>query len=129
MSNKYKEEYCDDIIAYFSSEDDRFPTFEGFASSIGVLLETIERWTTAYPRFKESYEKSKQIQKEKLISKALNRTYDASIARLLMSSFFAIREKTEVESTVRASVEASVDEKTLAMIERVSKRLENGKKD
>lgn len=128
FSNKYKEEYCDKIIEYFSADSGKLPTLEGFASSIGVLVETLERWANANAQFKSSFELAKQMQKNKIITDALDRSYDGNFAKFLLVNCHGMREKSEVESTVQAKVESSIDTKTLAMIERVSKRIEDGKK-
>jgi hypothetical protein len=87
---KYRPEYCDKIIAYFSQprtrtitkrittkngttiEQDQevanpLPLFEGFASSIGVWVGTFQEWCKAHEEFARAYARAKQLQKEFLI--------------------------------------------------------------
>jgi hypothetical protein len=152
FSNKYKEEYCDKIIEYFSKPVTRteykeilrngevvarepiefiepYPTFEGFAVSIGVVHDTLLEWQKVHPQFRTAYIQAKNIQYDKLSGNTVIGRYNPVFAKFLAVNNFGMSDKQEVESKVQAKVESGIDAKTLAMIERVSKRIENERKD
>ena len=58
---KYKKEYCAAIVRYFA-ESENFPTYEGFADSIEVCVDTVMDWTKAHDEFFRAYARAKDIQ-------------------------------------------------------------------
>jgi hypothetical protein len=83
-SNKYREEYCDRILDYFTVERTRIveeivkgkdgdrvvevekpnapPTLYGFAASIGVCRDTLFEWTKKHEKFAAAVKMAKDMQ-------------------------------------------------------------------
>ena len=144
---KFKEEYCDRIIEFFSQPAQKteykeiyfkgeltsrvpivvateYPTFELFAASLGVTTETVKNWTEISPRFKSCYARAKEMQLGKLTANAIAGLYNPVYAKFEAVNNHGKADKQEVET----NVVGGLDEKTLAMIQRVGERL-NGKKE
>ncbi|MBR2342979.1 MAG: hypothetical protein IKA64_01850 [Clostridia bacterium] len=102
-SSKYSASYPEQMINYFLSSEHAFPTFAGFGVSIGVLIETLERWRDKYPQFKNAYALCKQIQEDRLCNGGLNRMYDPSMAKFLLQNNHGMREKSEQEINATAN--------------------------
>ena len=101
---KYKDEYCEKMLAYFQS-DRGFPTFETFAASIGVVRSTLNNWCEKHARFRHIYARCKDIQLGKTIEGALCRRYEPSFAKFICTACHGLREKTETDATLRFEVE------------------------
>jgi hypothetical protein len=103
---KYKPEYCQAIIDYFSREHTRvvevthtntkgdtwtsndekanpLPTIDGFCAKIGVSDEILVAWTKRWPAFLTAYTRAKQMQKDMLLSNALTKGYDSGFAQFV----------------------------------------------
>lgn len=140
---KFKEEYCDLIIEYFSKPPTRveyketyykgeltsrtpiilpeeYPTFERFAAQIGVSTGTLKNWCEKNRRFADCYARAKEIQLGKLTSMAVIGVYNPIYAKFEAVNNHNQKDKQEVDTKVAG---APVDEKTLKLIERVEKRL------
>lgn len=76
----YRPEYCGALVRYFSDSaswdthfsdkgtaqilpKNKLPTFERFASSIGVYRRTLMLWREVWPDFNEAYEEALSLQK------------------------------------------------------------------
>ena len=94
-NEKYKKKFCKAIIEYFrkdpyvlevkkeyfadgsirsaipSIQATEFPTFQGFADSINVHIDTLHEWANKYPEFSEAYKRAKQLQEKLLSTKML----------------------------------------------------------
>lgn len=148
-SLKYKDEFCDLLLEYFSQPSTRieyqekyskgqlvakipmtlpneYPTFEMFASKIGVTARVLRQWKEEYPRFATAYERAKEIQLAKLTSNTLIGVYNPIYAKFEATNNHGLRDKQEVATNVSGELATGIDEKTRALIERVEKRLENG---
>ena len=147
---KYKEEYCEKIIEYFSKPavevqfkeiygkngdvvsrtpilmPAEYPTFELFAASIGVTTETLRNWCEDHPRFKFYYTRAKEIQLGKLTSNAVTGLYNPIYAKFEAVNNHNQKDKQEVNTNVSGCV---LDDKTRALIERVAGRLNGDKKE
>lgn len=144
---KFKEEYCDKIIDFFGKPATKveyketyfkgeltsrtpvvvateYPTFELFAASLGVTTETVKNWTEISPRFKVCYARAKEMQLGKLTANAVSGLYNPVYAKFEAVNNHGKADKQEVDTTVVTGV----DDKTLAIIQRVGERL-NGKKE
>ena len=70
--SKYDPVLCDKIIEWFTIDPyevvkgrkvaNPLPTFEKFAHSIGVHVDTLHEWKSAHPEFSEAYKKAQQLQ-------------------------------------------------------------------
>lgn len=116
---KYKKEYAEKLVEYFSIpkmvtfwkrkyyEDGRvkeeepittppiYPTFEGFAKTIGVTSRTLLNWREKYPSFNDAYERALDMQKDILITNSLGGLYNGKFAQFIASSQFDMVEKSE----------------------------------
>ena len=143
---KYKDEYCEMLIEYFSQPATRieyketyfkgelssktpivvlneYPTFEMFAAKIGVTTDTLRNWAEKYPRFRLYYTRAKEIQLGKLTSNAMIGLYNPLYAKFEAVNNHGQKDKQEVDTNVSGGVAIELDERTRALIERVEKRL------
>lgn len=95
IKSKYKDEYCDAMLAYFMNEEIVFPTFEDFASSIGVLAETLKNWCEYHPRFRDTHARCTEIQKHRLLVGGLTERFNAQIVKFLAINNHGMKEKIE----------------------------------
>lgn len=147
---KYKEEYCEKLIEYFSQPTMKveykevyskqgdvvartpilmpaeYPTFELFAASIGVTTETLRNWCEQHPRFKHYYARAKEIQLGKLTANAVAGLYNPIYAKFEAVNNHNQKDKQEVNTNVSG---CGLDDKTRALIERVERRLNGDKKE
>jgi hypothetical protein len=101
---KYKPEYCEGIIEFFSRDVVRertetvegknwskdtivreaifFPSVEGFAVSIGVDDTTLITWTKKWPKFLAAYLRAKDIQKALIYEYGITGQLDSRLAGL-----------------------------------------------
>ncbi|MCD8309443.1 MAG: DNA-packaging protein [Clostridia bacterium] len=130
LACKYKPEYGEQMLAFFTRDyDDFYPTFQRFAVNIGVVVNTLLEWCEEYPQFANYYERCKALQLDMLTVNAMNGKFNPNYAKFEAINNHGLREKQEIETNVSGSVDIGIDDKTLAMIERVGKRLKNGEKD
>lgn len=119
---KYKKEYCQEIIDFFESEPKTigykrtyfmsgalkseeptarwFPTFQGFARSIGVDLLTLERWRDKHPEFRSAYARAKEIQEEIWLQESLSGRFNAQFAKFFGVNCLGYKDKVEQETTI-----------------------------
>ena len=107
IKSKYKDEYCDAMLSYFMNEDIVFPTFEDFASSIGVLAETLKNWTIAHPRFRDIHARCTEIQKHRLLIGGLTERFNPQIVKFLAINNHGMKEK--IEQDFKGDVEFKVN--------------------
>ena len=82
---KFKDELCTRMYLYFLGYDDRgLPSFTKFAKASGLTTEDIERFRK-YPRFESAYRECKEIRRDYLIDRALDKRFDSSFAKFLIS--------------------------------------------
>lgn len=118
---KYKPEYCEEIVGYFSAKPfdevetpygpkkvaNPMPTFHKFAQFIGVNEDTVVEWVKAedkdgnlkYPEFSAAYKRAKELQKWFLIENGLNGVYNATFAIFTAKNITDMRDKTEIDHT------------------------------
>jgi hypothetical protein len=159
----YKDEYCEALCEYFQPkeaeilyEDEyykdgsvkshkpkvtlppKYPTFEGFAASIGIARRTLYEWVEAkdadgnpkYPRFSQAYAYAKQMQLSICKENAMAKVYDSNFAKFVLINEHGMKEQQEVTTNVSGNISTAIDERTLKLIERVEKRLNgDGKQD
>jgi len=119
---KYLPEYCQQMVEYFDATPTleqviakkttngliEFPTFERFASKVGVTMNTIYNWCKEYPEFLLAYEKSKQMQKSFLMQAGLNELYNAGFAKFVAINCTDMRDKTETELSGEISTRVTI---------------------
>ncbi len=148
---KYKPEYCDMLIEYFNQPATRieyketyykgevngrtpiivpneYPTFELFAAKLGVSVRTLTNWCEQDRRFADCYARAKEIQYGKLTSLAVTGLYNPVYAKFEAVNNHNKQDKSEVEQKISGNI-SGVDDKTLALIERVERRLNGDKKN
>ncbi len=131
---KYKPEYCQKIIEFFNrpltktiketrttkngSEiireievPETFPTKEGFAHSIGVLTQTLEKWAKKIPQFSEAFTHAGELQKQFLIQNALPGRFDSRFAQFVAKNCCGMKDESSVkveglETALKAILEA-----------------------
>lgn len=79
----------------------KLPTMEGFSFFIDTPIRTIYDWKDTYPDFSQSLEKIVKAQKDRLIEKGLSGDYNATIAKLILSSNHGMREKVDTDITTQ----------------------------
>ena len=132
---KYKPEYCQKLIDYFSIEPlevireqeitgteggkyvsrrlpQRFPWFEGFARKIGVHRNTLKNWCNEHPEFAEAYETAKDLQREFLVDIGLSGATSASFAIFTMKNVCGWRDERDLKLK-KAKEEGDIDDDEL----------------
>lgn len=132
---KYKPEYCQQLIDYFSIEPleiireqeitgtdggkyvsrrlpQRFPWFEGFARSIGVHRNTLKNWCAEHPEFAEAYDTAKDLQREFIVDVALSGAAPPSFAIFTMKNVCGWRDERDLKLK-KAKEEGDIDDDEL----------------
>lgn len=132
---KYKPEYCQQLIDYFSIEPleitreqeitgteggkyvsrrlpQRFPWFEGFARKISVHRNTLKNWCNEHPEFAEAYETAKDLQREFLVDIGLSGATSASFAIFTMKNVCGWRDERDLKLK-KAKEEGDIDDDEL----------------
>lgn len=132
---KYKPEYCQQLIDYFSIEPleiireqeitdteggkyisrrlpQRFPWFEGFARKIGVHRNTLKNWCAEHPEFAEAYDTAKDLQREFIVDVALSGAAPASFAIFTMKNVCGWRDERDLKLK-KAKEEGNIDDEEL----------------
>lgn len=132
---KYKSEYCQQLIDYFSIEPleiireqeitntdggkyisrrlpQRFPWFEGFARKIGVHRNTLKNWCAEHPEFAEAYDTAKDLQREFIVDVALSGAAPASFAIFTMKNVCGWRDERDLKLK-KAKEEGNIDDEEL----------------
>lgn len=112
--SKYRPEYCQRMIDYFSvgvfkargygkeKEYNYFPSFQAFsAKELKVTHQTLLNWCNDFPEFFEAYELCKQLQEQLLVEAGLTRAYDSGFAKFILNS---------VSNTFKEKIEHSLDQ-------------------
>jgi hypothetical protein len=118
---KYKKEYCDKIIEYFTvqpqqtvykrtyyaegglkSEEpvvlaEQLPTFQKFADSIGVHKDTMYEWGKEYKEFSDSLARAKQLQEHIWLVNGMSNLYNAQFAQFFGKNCLGYTDKTELD--------------------------------
>src|SRR5438105_2307280 len=126
---KYKPEYCEEIIKFFSVEPYRkevtaeikgygkagnqnfekteyklvanpLPTLAKFARKIGVNKDTVIEWTKVHEEFSDAYNVAKDLQKDFLVDNGLAGLYPPASFIFTAKNITDMRDKQEVENNV-----------------------------
>jgi len=96
---KYKEEYCEEIIAHGHAGG----TLLTFSIEKLVAEDTVHEWASVYPDFSESCKIVNALNKQKWIKRA-EKISDGSLGsapmvKFMLSACYGLREKTDVNQT------------------------------
>ncbi len=134
---KYKEEYCQKLIDFFTGGEPqiiyeesyytdgslkgkrpvqiipaKLPTFEGFAWSIGVTIGTLENWRKEYPHFDTAYARALEKQKEILLVNGTNKQYDGNFSKFLLTNNHGMAEQVKNDVTYKFLLSDEIDEES-----------------
>lgn len=114
-STKYRVQYAQDLRDYVDSclANDTKPTLFAFMRIAHVYnRNTFTKWAEAHPEFAEAYEYYKEASRDFIVGKALTGAYDSSFSKFILSCDYGMKEKSEVDSSVKITVElpAEADE-------------------
>lgn len=119
---EYKKEYCKkmfnffnishtfdkEVISYDKDGNEKIsyiekpnilPTFEKFAVSIGVCVDTLNEWSKVHEEFSEAYKKCKNLQKDMLNDLAMRGFYNPTYTIFVAKNITDMRDKQEIEAT------------------------------
>ena len=104
---KYKPEYCQAIIDYFTVEPldaDKNPVappyIQEFCLSIGISKECMHDWVAKYPDFSDAYSVAKSKQKQLMITNALLGRYNPSFAWRAMANMHNWRDQQDINQNI-----------------------------
>lgn len=141
---KYKKEYCKKMYNFFNiphtfmDEITKFdkngeeqiirvekpnilPTFEKFAVSVDVCVDTLNEWCKVHTEFSEAYKKCKHLQKDMLNDLAMRGFYNPTYTIFVAKNITDMKDKVEQQITeTQTSVVSQVSEDK---IEEVIKRV------
>lgn len=91
----------------YVEKPNRLPTFERFASEIGVSVDTLLEWSKAknkqdklkYPEFSGAYSKCKQLQKDFLIANGTSGLFNPTFTIFVAKNITDMRDKVETDVT------------------------------
>lgn len=102
---KYKPEYCDLIIEFFSEQPEskmterghisvtgKLPTFESFATKLQVSVDTLHEWRTVHTDFSEAYTRAKAMQRDAMMQHGLTGAYNPAFTKFLLSANHGMHE-------------------------------------
>ena len=139
----YRPEYCEEIIKFFSIDPavavpgvdrdgnprdimvpNRFPTFERFATNIGVTSRTLQNWSEetdergnlVHPEFFRAYAQAKDLQGANLVEGGMGGTYSGPFTVLAAKNLMTWRDKQDLEHSGRngGPIESSIKVEFLA---------------
>jgi hypothetical protein len=119
---KYKEEYCQGIIGYFTVQPQQvvykksyfadgtlkseepvtlpaqLPTFQGYADNIGVHIDTLNEWCKIHEEFSEAYARAKQLQEKIWLVNGMSNLYNSQFAQFFGKNCLGYKDTQQIES-------------------------------
>lgn len=116
---KYDKKYCKKIIDFFKIEPYetktqkeffadgslkserviiipvKFPTFQDFADSIEVHVDTLNEWCSKHKEFSEAYARAKQLQEKVWLINGMNGQYNSQFAIFFGKNCLGYKDKQE----------------------------------
>ncbi len=83
---------------YKNSLKVKLPTIRGFAKYLGVDEKTMYNWAKKFPKFALALEDIKVEQKQRLMDRGLEGTYNSTIAKLILSANHGMKERSDLTS-------------------------------
>jgi hypothetical protein len=112
---KYRSEYCRRLLDYFDRGiAEEFPTFSGFAASIGTTRETMGAWRAQHPAFADAYARAREMQDHLLIAGAMEGRFNVPFAKFFAQSNLGYSDKAEGAADSTVTVELAPDLKDYA---------------
>lgn len=106
---KYRPEFCQGIIDFFSSHES-LPLMASYAVSIGVSREAINQWSHKYPEFMDAIKIAKAIQEKNLVEGALSGKYHPTFAIFTAKNVLGWRDQRDVlVSDKRPAIEEGLE--------------------
>lgn len=121
--SKYKKLYCKSIIEFFdkpltyTDEEKKYykgqaytvtrtlvtelPTFERFASSIGVTMSTMWEWKQAHDEFSNAYKQAQQLQEQMIVGNAMAGRYVGSFAQFYLKNKHQYVDQSQIDHTTK----------------------------
>lgn len=105
---KYKKAYCDEIIEFFDKDAKTggkattFPTFQRFARSIGVCVDTLNEWCRVHPEFSEAFKAAKEMQEAIWLENSMDGSYNAQFAKFFGVNCFGGQYKDKQDMDIKA---------------------------
>ena len=102
LALKYKPDIPEAMVKWFETqaeESNRYPTFERFAHSIGVLHSTLRYWRDhpeRYEGFANAYNACKEIQASVLTENTLGKLYEPSFAKFVATNTLGMVDQSAV---------------------------------
>lgn len=108
----YKAKFCTEMLKFFTRklvdektlEPCRLPTFEKFAVDIGVHRETLANWCTKHPKFFDTYNQCKHLQKNILIQHGLRGAFNPAFAMFVAKNVTDMKDKVEVDQSSEVKI-------------------------
>ena len=101
---KYDDGLCGKMYHFFLRYDERgLPSFTKFAISVGLSTKDIERFRKL-KRFEAAYRECQEIRRDYLIDRALDRRFDPSFVKFLLSSESEAEENADGEMILHLEV-------------------------
>ncbi len=114
----YKEEYCKDIIEFFSraltkdviktyttkagtvieekiEKPNELPTLEEYCNKLGIVVNTLKAWTKDHPDFLTAFTRAKQLEKDFLVKNGISGRYDKTWM-FVAQNFTDMRDKVQL---------------------------------
>lgn len=106
---KYDPAYAERMREYFDvpvrdaeGNASDFPTYAGFARSIGVGYSTLFAWAQEHAEFREAWEAVKAVQEDLLLKHGLKGDYNSRFATFITTNLFKDRYKDKQDVEVKA---------------------------
>ncbi len=131
---KYKDEYCEMLISFFTEQEREvvyeeeyykegglkkrtpkivlapsFPTFELFAAKIGVTAHTLINWKDKYPRFSMAYECAKNMQLGIAKKNGIAKLYDSNFAKFVLINDHEMTDRVVQEQAQEKPFEVNIN--------------------
>ena len=136
VASKYDEKYCNMLLEHFCETEreviyeeefytdgtlkkrvpkiiipPKYPTFEMFATSIGVTSRTLREWAKSgkYPRFSDAYARAKDMQLAIAKNNAMTKQYDGNFAKFVLINDHEMTDRVVQEQTQEAPFEVNIN--------------------
>lgn len=103
---KYKPEYCEGMIKYFTTSG-KFPFFSEYSRKIQVNTDTLQEWKKVHANFSVSFKECKEIQKERLVRGALTNDLNSTFSIFTAKNILGWRDVKEIKQDIKTEHDLS----------------------